>query len=95
MTTYPLSEPATIRRTARDGNALSQTDEVVGHGSLARCADLLQKLSTEERSSLRIDVDDMKLRYGAEEIEELLIYLRDESGGLSDRQISKLTDPDR
>ena len=95
MTTYPLSEPATIRRTAKSGKASNRTDDVVAQGSLADCADVLEALSAEERSALRVEIDDMALRYGPEEIEELLIYLREESVGLSNGDISELKDQDR
>lgn len=94
MTTYPLSEQAAIRRTGKGGNA-SRNDEVVGRGSLEHCADIVEAMPAEERSSLRIDVDDIELHDGSEEIEELLIYLRDESAGLSNKEVSEIEDPDR
>jgi hypothetical protein len=53
MTTYPLSEPATIYRTAEP----NQTDD---------------------RATARVEVNDMDLRYGPGEIEELLTFLREE-----------------
>lgn len=93
MTTYPLSEPATIRRTQSDEK--HSNDEVVGQGSLADCAEMLEKLSADERSPLRVDVDDMELSYGSEEVEQLLQHLRDESAGLSDKEIAEIGDPDK
>jgi hypothetical protein len=95
MTTYPLSEPATIRRTTGGGDGASRTDDVVARGSLADCADMLAAWPVEERSSIQVDVDDMDLRYGPEEIEELLGFLREESAGLSNQDISGIVDPDR
>ena len=94
MTTYALSEQATIRRAGKGGSA-SRNDEVVGQGLLEDCANIVEAMPAEERSSLRIDVDDIELHYGSEEIEELLIYLRDESAGLSNKEISEIEDPDR
>ncbi|WP_260598593.1 hypothetical protein [Sphingomonas endolithica] len=91
MTTYPLSEPATLSRTAKGG---SET-EIVARGSLSDCADIVADWSTEERALVRIDVDDMALRYGPEEVEELLAFLREESAGLSNQEISEIADPDR
>ncbi|MEN2786663.1 hypothetical protein ACFOKI_01815 [Sphingomonas qilianensis] len=73
MTTYPLSEPATIYR-----SDAHQSDAVVSRGSLSDCADLLQDWSTEDRAAVRIEIDDMELRYGPEQIEELLKFLREE-----------------
>lgn len=95
MTTYPLSEPATIRSRAKDSEAESPTDDVVARGSLADCADILQARSPEERAKVEIEVDDMDLRYGPKEIEELLTFLRDESAGLSNQEISSIADPER
>ncbi len=92
MTTYALSEGATIRRTATGSDA--GTEEVVARGSLADCADILQDWSAEDRASVLIDIDDMDLRYGPAEIEELLVFLRGESAGLSNRDIAEIKDPD-
>ena len=95
MTTYPLSEPATIRRNAGGVKASNGNDEVIGRGSLADCADILEATSAEERSSLQIDIDDMGLHYGPKEIEELLTYFRDESAGLSNHEISDIEELNR
>ena len=75
MTTYPLSEAATIYRLT---NASSDTQEVVARGTLSECAELLEGWSTAERASSEIAVDQMNLRYGSEDVEELLEFLRRE-----------------
>ena len=74
MTTYPLSEPATIYRTDTSGGERKS----VARGSLADCADILAGWSSEDRATVEIEVDDMALRYGSDEIEELLQFLREE-----------------
>ena len=92
MTTYALSEPATIRRTATGSDA--GAGEVVTRGSLADCADVLQGWSAKDRASVLIDIDDMDLRYGPAEVEELLVFLRGESPGLSNQDIAEIKDTD-
>ena len=88
MTTYPLSEPATIH--ASDNG----TEAVAGQGSLADCAEMIEQFSADKRAGARIEMDDMDLRFGPSEIDELLHFLREESPGLSNRDISALADPD-
>ena len=88
MTTYPLSEPATIH--ASDNG----TEAVAGQGSLADCAGIIEQFSAKKRARARIEMDDMDLRFGPSEIDELLHFLREESPGLSNREISALADPD-
>ena len=95
MTTYPLSEPATILRAAEGDKTSKGADEVIGQGSLADCAEICENLSAAERSSLRIDMNDMDLSYGPEEIEQMLLYLRNEEAGLSNKEISEIDDLDR
>lgn len=73
MTTYPLSEPATIYRTDKSG----EERKSVARGSFD-CADILAGWSSEDRVTVEIEVDDMALRYGSDEIEELLQFLREE-----------------
>ena len=94
MTTYALSEPATIRRIAGADSAAGQTD-VVARGSLSDCADILETWSEEERATVHIDIDDMALSYGSKEIDQLLEFLRSESAGLSNQEISAIADTDR
>lgn len=86
MTTYPLSEQATIYTDA-SGNAAAR-------GTLAECADILEGSSAQERRSARIVMDNMELKFRADEIDDLLMYLREESAGLSNREISAIKDPD-
>jgi hypothetical protein len=82
MTTYPLSEPATIHT----GGA----SDVLGKGTLADCADQIESLSPEARKSARIVMDDIDLEFGPEEINALLKFLREEGAGLSDQEISAI-----
>ncbi|WP_028966327.1 hypothetical protein [Sphingomonas phyllosphaerae] len=83
MTTYPLSEPATIY--GDEGGA-----EVLGKGTLAECADIVRGLSDEARSSAAIKMDDLPLTYGPAEVSELVHFLRNEDEGLSDRDIADI-----
>jgi hypothetical protein len=78
MTTYPLSEPATIYRSAGSG-------EIVSQGSLSDCAETLQGWSADDRATVRVAMDDMDLNYGSAEIEELLAFLRAEDADAADR----------
>ena len=79
MTTYPLSEPATIYRKADETGDAARA--VVARGSLADCAEILQGWSQTDRAVTEIEIDDMALRYGPDEIEELLAFLREQEGG--------------
>ena len=89
MTTYPLSEPATIY--ADDGAGQKRA---AGKGSLAECADRLADFPPEQRKSARIEMDTIDLRFGPPEIEELLAFLREEDEGLSNQQIAEIADPE-
>jgi hypothetical protein len=80
MTTYPLSEAATIY--AGDGKA-----DVLGKGALTECVDVVRGLSDEERSSITIKMDDLDLTYGPAEVGELVRFLNDEDEGLSNKEI--------
>ena len=84
MTTYPLSEPATIY--AAEGN------DLVGQGSLADCAEIIEALPSQQQASVRIEMDDLELRFGPQEVGDLLRFLRDESAGLSNQEIAAITD---
>jgi hypothetical protein len=92
MTTYPLSELATIYVATGDDAELG---EVVGRGTLAECAEIVQGYGSQQRSAARIEMDELDLRFGPREIEELLLFLRDESAGLTNQEISAIPDPDR
>jgi hypothetical protein len=78
MTTYPLSEPATIYRSTKFGSADNRTGEVVGRGTLSDCAEILEGWSPADRASVLVEMTDQDLRYNSEEIEELLKFLREE-----------------
>ena len=91
MTTYPLSEPATIY--ASDPNS-DATAEVVGRGSLEDCAGLLAGLDADRLESIVIQMDDLDLRYGNKEVGELLRFLREESAGLSNNEIAEIKKAD-
>jgi hypothetical protein len=91
MTTYPLSEPATIYVVEGDGDA--QLD-VVGQGTLEECADSVASLASDRKVTVAIQMDDLDLRFGPEEISELLRFLREERPGLSNTEIAEIKDPD-
>lgn len=91
MTTYPLSEPATIHVGKGDG---SGKEDVAGRGTLAECVEVVEALPAEKRASARIEMDALDLRFGTQEIDELLRFLRDEDPGLSNKEISAILDPD-
>ncbi|MEG3163883.1 hypothetical protein U1701_04685 [Sphingomonas sp. PB2P19] len=88
MTTYPLSEPATIH----GGDA---QDGASGRGTLADCVEILQGLPDAKRASASIVMDELDLRFGPGEIDELLRFLHEESAGLSNNEISAIADSDR
>lgn len=75
MTTYPLSEPATIYRPGKDQSADAAPSDIVARGTLSDCAEILEKWSVDDRAAVRIDMDDLGLRYGPDEIEELMQFL--------------------
>lgn len=86
MTTYPLSEPATIYTNDEAGEA---TSAMRGKGTLAECADIWEGLSPDDRSSVSIRMDDLALSYQPAEVAELVRFLReDEKGGLSNKDIA-------
>lgn len=91
MTTYPLSEPATIYVVEGDGDAQSN---VVGQGTLEECADIVADLAPDRKETVSIQMDDLDLRFGPEEVSELLRFLREESPGLSNTEIADIKDPD-
>ena len=77
MTTYPLSEPATTYRKTDEADGAAR--DIVARGSLSDCAENLQGWSETDRAAVEIEIDDMSLRYGPGEIEELLAFLREEA----------------
>jgi hypothetical protein len=88
MTTYPLSEAATVH-VAGDHDA-----RVAGRGTLEECVGLVERLSPEDRQRVRISMDDLTLEYGAREVGELVEFLGSEDAGLSNRDIGKIPDPE-
>ncbi|MEG3082087.1 hypothetical protein U1707_00395 [Sphingomonas sp. PB2P12] len=91
MTTYPLSEPATIYAV---GDLDAKSTDVLGRGTLSECADLIAEFPAEKRNSVRIQMDDLDLQFDSDEVDELLQFLRDESSGLSNKDISTIPEPD-
>jgi len=87
MTTYPLSEPATIY-----GGDVSDgaKPEVIGRGTLEACAEIVAGLSSDEQKSVSIRMDDLDLAFGPDEVGELLGFLRGESDGLSNTEIAEI-----
>lgn len=89
MTTYPLSETATIY-------AVDDGDEAaprrLSGGTLADCAAFAGELSVDDRSSALIKMDDLDLSYGPGELAELLQFLSDETEGLSNQDIADIAD---
>ena len=87
MTTYPLSEPATIYSVDASGAA---TSDVVGQGTLEDCVSIVAGLSADKQNSISIQMDDLDLQFGPEETGELQNFLREESAGLSNNEIVEL-----
>lgn len=83
MTTYPLSEPATIYASDDQG-------DILGKGTLAECADIVRGLSDEERSSAAIKMDDLELTYDPAKVAELVRFLQNEDEGLSNKDIAEI-----
>ena len=83
MTTYPLSEAATVHVGDADAGDLR------GGGTLEECVALIEGLSPDDRLA-RVSMDDLDLEYGPGEIADLVDFLRQEKPGLSDRDIAKL-----
>ena len=91
MTTYPLSEPATIY--AGDGSD-DVTSDIVGQGTLEECADIVAGLSSDRRKSVSIRMDDLDMTFGSQDIGDLLQFLREESAGLSNNEITEIKSAD-
>lgn len=91
MTTYPLSEPATIYMADASDDGTSQ---FAGKGTLEACADIVAGLSADAQGSVSIQMDDLDLKFGPQEIGELLRFLRAESAGLSNTEITEIKSAD-
>lgn len=89
MTTYPLSEAATVH-VGGDDDA-----RVAGRGTLEECVGLIERLSLEDRQQVRISMDDLTLEYGPREVGELADFLGSEGAGLSNNDIAGIPDPDQ
>jgi hypothetical protein len=87
MTTYPLSEPATILPRDAGEDAASQA---IGRGTLEDCAGIVGNLPADERQSITIQMDEMDLRFDPEDVEGLLRFLRKEEPGLTDKEIANI-----
>ncbi|PZO75944.1 MAG: hypothetical protein DI640_03985 [Sphingomonas taxi] len=87
MTTYPLSEPATIYAVEACGDA---TSDVVGRGTLEACMDIVASLPADRQSSVSIRMDALDLKFGPQEIGELQEFLREETAGLSNGDITAI-----
>lgn len=87
MTTYPLSEAATIY----PGETLDvASSEPIGQGTLEDCADIVAGLPTETQQSVVIRMNDLDMTFGPQDILELLGFLREETPGLSDNDITEI-----
>jgi hypothetical protein len=87
MTTYPLSEPATILPLEAGKNAASQA---IGRGTLEECAGIVGDLPMDERQSVAIQMDDMDLRFDHKDVVGLLRFLHNEGPGLTDKEIANI-----
>lgn len=88
MTTYPLSEAATVHVGADD------QDHVHGRGTLEECVGLVGDLSPADRRLVRISMDSLPLEFGPREVNELVCFLAGEEAGLSNRDIAQIPEPD-
>ena len=91
MTTYPLSEPATVYFDEHDAEASSGEG---CRGTLEECSDLVAAMTSGRQKSAWIRMDDMDLQFGPQEVAELLRHLRDEGAGLSNVEIAEIKNPD-
>ena len=87
MTTYPLSEPASIVAAAASNDA-DMAD--IGRGTLEECVAIVAAQSADRQRSISIQMDNLDLEFGPDEIGELLQYLGSEKPGLSDTQIADI-----
>jgi len=87
MTTYPLSEPASIVAVAASNDA-DLAD--IGRGTLEECVAIVATLSPDRQRAIAIRMDNLDLEFGPDEIGELLQYLGAEKPGLSDTQITEI-----
>ncbi|MES3084899.1 hypothetical protein [Sphingomonas faeni] len=91
MTTYPLSEPATIYLENTPGDA---TSAAIGQGTLEECAEIVAALPADRQRSIAIQMDNLDLKFDAHDISELLRFLHEETPGLSNTEITEIRSPD-
>jgi len=89
MTTYPLSEPATVYAADDNGKA---TSAVLSKGTLSECAAFIEAMPHDERFSTAIKMDALDISFGPADVDDLLRYLRDEDEGLSNKDIADIAE---
>ena len=87
MTTYPLSEPATIYSVDASGDV---TSDALGQGTLEDCVEIIAGLSADRQKAISIQMDGLALQFRPKEVGELLHFLREEGAGLSNNQITEI-----
>ena len=87
MTTYPLSEPATIHLVDASGD---MTADVIGQGTLEDCVELVAGLSADRRKAITVHMDDLDLQFGPKDVGDLLNFLHNEDAGLSNNEIIEI-----
>ena len=87
MTTYPLSEPATIYSVDASGDA---TSKVLGQGKLEDCVDIIAGLPAGSQTAVCVQMDGLALHFGPKEVSELLRFLHEEGAGLSNNEIIEI-----
>jgi hypothetical protein len=87
MTTYPLSEPATIYSVDASGDV---TSDVLGRGTLEDCAEVVAGLSADQQNAISIQMDGLDLQFNPKEVGELLRFLHEEGAGLSNNEITEI-----
>lgn len=91
MTTYPLSELATIYAAQGDEGS---TPSTLGKGTLAECADIVAAMPSDKQKTVSIEMDDLDLRFEPKDVGELLRFLDGESAGLSNNEIAEIKTSD-
>ena len=92
MTTYPLSEPATIYSVDASGDV---TSDALGQGTLEDCVEIIAGLSTDRQKAISIRMDGLALTFGPKEFGELLHFLHEEDAGLSNNEIIDIKSTER
>ncbi len=87
MTTYPLSEPATIYSVDASGEV---TSDALGQGTLEECIQIIAGLSADRQKAISIQMDGLPLQFGSKEVGQLLHFLHEEGAGLSNNEITEI-----